>query len=125
MKKIISRIFVRVVAVSLVFLNFKKDVFAQMINPNNNTMGVPSFLSMGINIFTWVIILLLFPLSLLFTIIFYIKYFLIREKVDELSKIKTQKFLKRGKMFLIISIVLVITGVVIGRYGYYLISHFL
>ena len=95
MKKIISKIFVRIIAISLVLLSFKKNAFAQLELNSDITQlpGEASSLDMGINFFAWLTIFFLFPLSLLLAIIFYIKYFLIRKKIDELSNIKTQKFL--------------------------------
>jgi len=125
MKKIISKIFVRIIAISLVLLSFKKNAFAQLELNSDITQlpGEASFLDMGINFFAWLTIFFLFPLSLLLAIIFYIKYFLIRKKIDELSNIKTQKFLKRGKIFLIISILLITLYIIIGIVDNYMTNH--
>ncbi|PIP27826.1 MAG: hypothetical protein COX29_04445 [Candidatus Moranbacteria bacterium CG23_combo_of_CG06-09_8_20_14_all_35_22] len=125
MKKIISKIFVRIIAISLVLLSFKKNAFAQLELNSDITQlpGEASSLDMGINFFAWLTIFFLFPLSLLLAIIFYIKYFLIRKKIDELSNIKTQKFLKRGKIFLIISILLITLYIIIGIVDNYMTNH--
>ena len=125
MKKIISKIFVRIIAISLVLLSFKKNAFAQLELNSDITQlpGEASSLDMGINFFAWLTIFFLFPLSLLLVIIFYIKYFLIRKKIDELSNIKTQKFLKRGKIFLIISILLITLYIIIGIVDNYMTNH--
>ncbi|MFZ2975070.1 MAG: hypothetical protein WA055_00390 [Candidatus Moraniibacteriota bacterium] len=110
MKKIISRIFVKIVVVSLVILSFSKRSFAQLVDSGERTAGLPTQTlgSLIVEVSNWAIVILLFPLSFLLMIFFYAKYFLIRKKTDDISKIKTKKSLKKAKIFLIILILLIL-----------------
>jgi len=115
MRKIISRFFIKIIAISLVFLNFKNDAFAQFLPPTESTAGLPTqtFASLIVEISNWVIIILLFPLSFLLTIIFYIRYSLMKKKADHISKIKTKKAFKKAKIFSVISILLIILYIIL------------
>ncbi|MFZ2975072.1 MAG: hypothetical protein WA055_00400 [Candidatus Moraniibacteriota bacterium] len=127
MKKIISRIFIKMVAVSMIFLNFKKDVVAQLLDdPGVPSPGValppPSYLDI-LDLINSIILIILAPLSLLLTIIFYVRYFLIRKKIDDISKIKTKKALKKAKIFLIISILLITLYIILKMINNYIMNH--
>jgi len=122
MKKIISKVFVRITTISLILLSFEKTVFAQWAQTESVPMGgVPSTPS-NLDISNLVIVFLLLPFSLLLSIIFYIRYFFMKKKTDDISKIKTKKALKKAKIFLIISILLIILYAIIRTVDDYIMN---
>ncbi|PIP27829.1 MAG: hypothetical protein COX29_04460 [Candidatus Moranbacteria bacterium CG23_combo_of_CG06-09_8_20_14_all_35_22] len=114
MKKIISRIFIRIVAVSLSLLIFKKNAFGQMDGSLMTTGGLPtqSYSSLILNIFSFINCSLLIPFSFLLMIFFYARYYLTRRESGESLEIEDTKDFKKAKIFLVILFLLFATNII-------------
>jgi uncharacterized membrane protein YidH (DUF202 family) len=114
MKKIILKLFIRIITLSIFILSFGKNVFgASAGSPdleNSYTAGSslpPSPTDNIINITQLLLIFVLIPFSVLLAVFFYVRYFLVKNKVDDASKLKAKKFLKKANVCFIVLVLLV------------------
>jgi uncharacterized membrane protein YidH (DUF202 family) len=123
MKKIISKVFIRMIALSMLMLSFGRDVFGASaaggsFDDNYLTAGVSTYESPAdnmINLAQSLLIVFLIPFSALLAVFFYFRYFLVKKKMDDISKLKAKKFLKKANVCLVV-VVLLVTLAVIFKY---------